>query len=269
MLDAREALLRDLDAFRRDAGADFAAALRDEMQDFVAAYRERKQRAGKLDFVDLLLLVRDLVRDNREVRHYLQNRFARIFVDEFQDTDPLQAEILILLSADDPAESDWRKVTPSPGKLFVVGDPKQSIYKFRRADVVLYDERLRGAGHARRGAHAPDQELPRRAADPATGERGLRPGDDRRSPWRPGALCAARRAHPRQRRSSRPSWCCRRLSRTARMRISKDSINACLPEAIAAYIDWLRNESGWKVRDPRDDARVPLRAKHICVLFRR
>ena len=60
-------------------------------------------------------------------------------MDEFQDTDPLQAEILILLSADDPAESDWLKVTPVSGKLFVVGDPKQSIYKFRRADVVLYE----------------------------------------------------------------------------------------------------------------------------------
>jgi len=53
------------------------------------------------------------------------------------------------------------------------------------------------------------------------------------------------------------------------MRISKERINACLPDAIAAYIEWLRNESGWRVRDTRDGARVPLQAKHICVLFRR
>ena len=72
------------------------------MQDLVEAYNERKQRAGKLDFLDLLLLVRNLVRDDAEVRRYLQDRFSRIFVDEFQDTDPLQAEILILLSAGDP-----------------------------------------------------------------------------------------------------------------------------------------------------------------------
>jgi len=58
-----------------------------------------------------------------------------IFVDEFQDTDPLQAEILLLLSSASPAESDWQKVRPGPGKLFIVGDPKQSIYRFRRADV--------------------------------------------------------------------------------------------------------------------------------------
>ena len=65
---------------------------------------------------------------------------SHIFVDEFQDTDPLQAEILLLLAADDPAESDWHRARPLPGKLFIVGDPKQSIYRFRRADVALYQE---------------------------------------------------------------------------------------------------------------------------------
>src|SRR5205085_3994081 len=63
-----------------------------------------------------------------------------VFVDEFQDTDPLQVEILLLLAAADPGEVDWRKIVPVPGKLFVVGDPKQSIYRFRRADVRLYEE---------------------------------------------------------------------------------------------------------------------------------
>src|SRR5690606_17288384 len=88
--------------------------------------------------LDLLLKARDLVRDDSEVRASFQRRFARIFVDEFQDTDPLQAEILLLLAADDPAEADWRRVRPVPGKLFLVGDPKQSIYRFRRADVAIY-----------------------------------------------------------------------------------------------------------------------------------
>ena len=78
----------------------------------------------------------------------LQQRFTHFFVDEFQDTDPLQAEILLLLAADDPGETDWRAARPIPGKLFLVGDPKQSIYRFRRADVALYEEvkeRLLGA----------------------------------------------------------------------------------------------------------------------------
>ena len=74
------------------------------------------------------------------MRQAFQSRFTHLFVDEFQDTDPLQAEILLLLSADDPAESDWRRITPGPGKLFIVGDPKQAIYRFRRADVETYRE---------------------------------------------------------------------------------------------------------------------------------
>src|SRR5262249_25387284 len=65
-------------------------------------------------------------------------RFTHYFVDEFQDTDPIQAELLLLLSADNPDQNDWLNVTPIPGKLFLVGDPKQSIYRFRRADVAIY-----------------------------------------------------------------------------------------------------------------------------------
>ncbi len=98
-----------------------------------AAYEEMKARAGCLDFLDLLLRARDLVRDDRAVREELRARFTHVLVDEFQDTDPLQAELLLLICADDPAQSQWRSARPRRGKLFVVGDPKQSIYRFRRA----------------------------------------------------------------------------------------------------------------------------------------
>jgi ATP-dependent exoDNAse (exonuclease V) beta subunit len=268
VLDGRDALLRDLDAFRRDAGADFAAALRDEMQDFVAAYSDRKKRAGKLDFLDLLLLVRNLVRDDAGVRRYLQDRFSRIFVDEFQDTDPLQAEILILLSANDPAENDWLKVTPIPGKLFVVGDPKQSIYKFRRADVVLYEnvcEALSSRGVARihltRSFRAvrPIQHLVNAAFAPEmTGDR--QGGQAHYAPLEEHTAAYDRQPAVVVLPAPAPY---------GSMRISKERINACLPDTIAAYIEWLRTGSGWQVRDLRDGARVPLQAKHICVLFRR
>ena len=87
--------------------------------------------------MDLLLYARDLLRHDG-ARAQLQQDYQRIFVDEFQDTDPLQAEILLLLAAADPAERDWRKAVPAPGKLYVVGDPKQSIYRFRRADARLF-----------------------------------------------------------------------------------------------------------------------------------
>ena len=63
-----------------------------------------RKAPGRLDFSDLLLIARDLLRGNPGVRRDLQTRFTHVFVDEFQDTDPLQAEILLLLAADDPDE---------------------------------------------------------------------------------------------------------------------------------------------------------------------
>ena len=101
-----------------------------------------KAAEGALDFVDLLLRARDLLRDDAEVRRTFRERLSHLFVDEFQDTDPLQAEIVVLLSgspdADRVSPVDWRDVQPRPGSLFIVGDPKQSIYRFRRADIGTY-----------------------------------------------------------------------------------------------------------------------------------
>ena len=70
-------------------------------------------------------------------------------MDEFQDTDPIQAELVFYLAGDDPTEQDWRKIKPRPGSLFVVGDDKQSIYRFRRADIDVFrfvTERVRENG---------------------------------------------------------------------------------------------------------------------------
>jgi ATP-dependent helicase/nuclease subunit A len=109
-------------------------------------FEEHRLRAGRLDFQDLLLLAARLLRENPSVRRQLGRRYRRLLVDEFQDTDPLQAEIMLLLSsepgepdeADQPDVADWRAQVPRSGALFVVGDPKQSIYRFRRADIQLY-----------------------------------------------------------------------------------------------------------------------------------
>ena len=62
-----------------------------------------------------------------------------MLVDEFQDTDPVQAEIILFLTGENTEEDNWKKIIPSPGSLFVVGDPKQSIYRFRRADIDIYN----------------------------------------------------------------------------------------------------------------------------------
>ncbi|MFC0212430.1 UvrD-helicase domain-containing protein [Paenibacillus chartarius] len=104
--------------------------------------RERRLQAGKLNFQDLLLHASRLLRDYPEVRRYFAGRYQRLMVDEFQDTDPVQAEMMFLLTGtgDAPNERNWRKLTPRPGSLFVVGDPKQSIYRFRRADISIYNE---------------------------------------------------------------------------------------------------------------------------------
>ncbi len=114
------------------------------------AYAAERRIRGDLTFQDLLVLAADLLRNNPRARRDLGERYRYILVDEFQDTDPLQAEILLLLASDpDENGNDWRAVVPRPGALFVVGDPKQSIYRFRRADIALYEfvkERFRDFG---------------------------------------------------------------------------------------------------------------------------
>ena len=103
-------------------------------------YAGERKAQGKVTFQDLLVLSADLLRSNPQARRELGQRYRRVLVDEFQDTDPLQAEILLLLASDpDTNGNEWRSVVPRPGALFVVGDPKQSIYRFRRADISLYE----------------------------------------------------------------------------------------------------------------------------------
>ena len=108
---------------------------------YAEAFRERFIRAGFLSFDGLLVRARNLVRDRAQVRAELKRRYRSILIDEFQDTDPIQYEILLYL-AEEPgrAATDWRRVRVERGKIFVVGDPKQSIYGFRRADIEAYLE---------------------------------------------------------------------------------------------------------------------------------
>ncbi|HWM20806.1 MAG TPA: UvrD-helicase domain-containing protein [Ilumatobacteraceae bacterium] len=96
---------------------------------------------GTLEFHDLLVFARRLLATRADVRALLHARYQRVLLDEFQDTDPIQLEIAVRLTArpDDPAhDTDWRQLRPVPARLFIVGDPKQSIYRFRRADIAQY-----------------------------------------------------------------------------------------------------------------------------------
>lgn len=112
----------------------------DWLKDYLKYVEEEKREAGVLDFSDLMIKARDLLKGNTEIRGYFQNRFSHLLVDEFQDTDPLQAEIIFFLAEKEPLAASWNEVEITPGKLFIVGDPKQAIYRFRRADIEIYEE---------------------------------------------------------------------------------------------------------------------------------
>lgn len=110
------------------------------LQNASSIYDNVRMATGGLDFQDLLLYTAKGLKDAAGLRAYFQKRFTHVLVDEFQDTDPVQAEILAYLTSSDHAQTDWKSCQPRPGSLFVVGDPKQSIYRFRRADIVTYQQ---------------------------------------------------------------------------------------------------------------------------------
>ncbi len=110
---------------------------------FAKAFRQTYLSQGYVSFDGLLTLTRDLLqkKEYRYIREKLKKEFRTILVDEFQDTDPVQYEIVLFLSeALGHYSKDARKVILEPGKLFIVGDPKQSIYAFRRADIEAYEQ---------------------------------------------------------------------------------------------------------------------------------
>jgi ATP-dependent helicase/nuclease subunit A len=108
-------------------------------EEFVAGYETARRADGVADFDDLLGWARDLLALSPEARSYFRRRFPVIVVDEFQDTDPVQAEIAVCIASGEEPGDNWLELAPRSGSLTVVGDPKQSIYRFRRADIAAYD----------------------------------------------------------------------------------------------------------------------------------
>lgn len=256
---AWEELKAAIEEFGSEADADLAAHLRDELWEVVGLYQAQKRRAGQLDFMDLLLHARDLLR-HEAARADLQRAYRRIFVDEFQDTDPLQAEILLLLAAGDAAESNWRNNAPESGKLFVVGDPKQSIYRFRRADAQLFhrictDLKSAGADEAKLTASTRSRKAIQAFVNAAFDEQipdylPLEGGLD--GPGGQPAIIALPMPKPYGTRN-----------------LSNARIEECSPSTVAAFINWLCNDSGWKVRNRSTGEWVAVRPEHVCILFRR
>ncbi len=114
--------------------------LAESLHPFLERYQSYKRAAALLDFDDLLATACALLRDpaNEPVRRALSARYRYILVDEFQDTDPLQVEILWRLCGEGAPEAPWQERMLRAGALFCVGDPKQAIYRFRGADVATY-----------------------------------------------------------------------------------------------------------------------------------
>ncbi|MHB8474748.1 MAG: UvrD-helicase domain-containing protein [Steroidobacteraceae bacterium] len=263
--ERRDALHARLKRFEEDAGADLAPRLRDELWPVVEAYEAAKHQTGCLDFSDLLIYTRDLLRDNVAVRTELQDRLTHFFVDEFQDTDPLQVEILLLLAADDPQVTDWQAARARAGKLFLVGDPKQSIYRFRRADVQLYrDVQRRLIEQGGRPVHlsvsfrsVPQiQEAVNAAFAPrfiATEGAYVPLSPYRESIKTQPSVVALPVPAPHGDYGG----------------VTNYSIDQSLPDVIAAWIDWLIRESKWTVTErERPGERVPVEPRHVCLLFR-
>lgn len=115
--------------------------LTEAVRPFVIQFRSQLLAQGCLTHASLLSLCRDLVRDHPEIRRSLKRDIRMILIDEFQDTDPRQAELLLFL-CEQPQDraAAWLQIRIEPGKLFIVGDPKQSIYRFRGADIAAYDD---------------------------------------------------------------------------------------------------------------------------------
>jgi ATP-dependent exoDNAse (exonuclease V) beta subunit len=275
VLAARDTVFSTLQEFRRAADADLAACLQEELNGPTRRYEALKASIGALDFTDLLSRARHLIVADADVRQHLQRKFSRIFVDEFQDTDPIQAEIVMLLAADDPAEVDWRRVTPIPGKLFIVGDPKQAIYRFRGTDVGTYWQ-VKTQIESRGGRAEPlsksyrsvpeIQRFINRAfsgamtGDPLTLQADYVPlSPFRESTTDQPAIVALPVPEPYGRRGP--------------LKASGRAIEESLPDAIGAFIAWLVDKNnGWQVVDRRpdgDEQFVPIEPRHIAVLFRR
>jgi CRISPR-associated exonuclease Cas4 len=133
--DARAAAFRHLVGKIATA---LISAFSAETDELMQRFERFKRNAAVLDFDDVLYLTRDVLRGDGRVRDAARRRFTHVLVDEFQDTDPIQAEIVFLLAGKGEPAQRWNEQALRPSHVFIVGDPKQAIYRFRGADIATY-----------------------------------------------------------------------------------------------------------------------------------
>lgn len=280
--EERAAAKESLDRFLDAADADLAALLFRELwgldakgapdaarPGLIRLYNALKARSGKLDFLDLRILTRDLLREGDAVRVELQQRFSHVLVDEFQDTDPLQAEIVLLLASDDPHASSLESARVVPGKLFLVGDPKQSINRFRRAELSLYETikaRLLAQGAGLVLLRTSFRSAPSlQAFVNSAFETNMRAsGRMSQAVYVP---LAPHRPEP----VGRPTVIALPVPRpySEYGRVTTWKIEESFPDAVGAFVDWLVRESGWTVTEPGASEPVKVGTRHVCLLFKR
>ena len=269
-LEMRDKAKESLDSFIEDADADLAVRLQADLQPVIEEYERQKEREGRLDFLDLLIRVRTLIVQDEGVRTELQERFTHFFVDEFQDTDPLQVEILMLLSVTDRKLADYRKAKPHPGKLFIVGDPKQSIYRFRRADVMLYEQtkaHLASCGAAVLYLTTNFRSVPEiQDCVNAAFEPHMCGAEDGSQATYVGLESF------REPVVGQPTVVALPVPRPYSHfgQIRNYAVESSYPDAVGAFVEWVVNDSKWTVTDRDNPAeRRPVKARDICILFRR
>ncbi|MBM4281023.1 MAG: hypothetical protein FJ137_09775 [Deltaproteobacteria bacterium] len=169
LVERRQALVQAVDALGAALvdhhGVPVAAAVRRLLVELHRRQRREKDQRGVLGFGDLLARTRDLLAQDRSVRARVKARFAKVFVDEYQDTSPVQEQIVALL-AEAPSHGARLRSPPGAagpladvvvprGRLFVVGDPKQSIYGFRGADAAVFARAVAALTTPNEGGVAP------------------------------------------------------------------------------------------------------------------
>jgi ATP-dependent exoDNAse (exonuclease V) beta subunit len=238
----------------------------------VAAYEHVKARHECVDQTDLLIKLRNLLEKNEGgIRAFYQRLFDHILVDEFQDTDPLQAEILFFLAEDGQSARRWDEARLTPGRLTIVGDPKQSIYRFRRADIVTYAdvrERMAGQGALEKRLETNFRSRPSLIAYYNERLRDLlgKPPEDGRGFDREHGIAYYEDLAPGPIKDASPVVHVLPYSDPEAEKFLADDARRIEAEMLARYLRWLKDELKLKVRDRETDEMRPLEFGDIAVL---
>jgi ATP-dependent exoDNAse (exonuclease V) beta subunit len=260
---ARDAWLEQRSRFRADADADLAALVRAELWPAIERYESLKRKQGVLDFHDLLAVLLRTLRTQPEARRFFSERIEHVVVDEVQDSDPMQLDLIALLAAADPDVDDPQRAVPAAGKLFVVGDPKQAIYGWRRSSVDGY---LRFRDRMIRGGVVPltlDATFRCPPSIARVVDRALA-GAFVAGPFQPAYVPL----QPVREERGQPHVIALPVPDPYGYRgVYTQKVNDQLPELVASFVDHLVRASGFTVEER--GAWVPVRARHVALLYRK